>query len=384
MPDHSTVTSAEVDAVLTATASSRLIKGKQKVAELGNPATPTLNMLLAKSKANVIPVRGGWKALMQSPRGGRLQGVSGRDVHRFQSKDTMFDVTYDGGSVHLGDEWVHQILKEAGIRIDHSQATRAQVIDVSKRGWWTKGAETYEVLVNLADQKLSAFTSNYKTELAKDFWRANTSDAKKWAGVDALLSVSSNTTGAVGNRDRTNQYLRHVLKASVAMADLEKTFRQARREAMRYVRDGSRLNMCVVGENVYDAVVETVFEGGSVVTTPRSTRNLDQAQGMAQAQADKLGIAFPDDAVYIAGVGLMMIEPTFKELQDEDNETISWNDRFYMFNLSHLRFCAPLHGKIIVWPCPYNQRVTRISEEGDYGLCATRLDCHVAGYISGS
>lgn len=380
--DRSTITTAEVDAMLIATATSRLANGKGKVVNLGNVKTPTLNMMRAKGGARATPVRGAYKCHLASPRGQKLQGISGRDIHTFKSIDTLFDIEFSVGCVHLGDEWVHQQLSEAGVDIDYGQAY--QSLDISRVGWWTKGADAFEVLVNLAEQKLDALDLNYVQELNKDFWRSNSADAKKWPGVDACLPRSSNTSGSIGNRSRVNPLLRHQLAASTALADLELTLSQQRRACDKRTHDGSSVNFMVCGESVYDGIVEKMFSGSTATTGRIVTRNLDNARAEAQAMSQKLGIGFPDDAIYMAGVGLIMIEPVFEDLDKEDAPAITWAKSWFMWNLDHIKF-QPTKGRDgakRVHPTPYNQLVTRISAYGEYALYLDKVDCHGCGYIT--
>jgi hypothetical protein len=380
--DRSSITTAEIDAMLTATSSSRLLNGKSKVINLGNVNTPTLNTFRSKGGAKSTPVRGAYKCHLAAPRGKKLQGISGRDIHRFDSVDTLFDIEFSVGRVHLGDEWVHQQLSEAGIDID--RVTQEAPIDTNSDGWWSKGADAFEVLVNLAEQKLDALELNYTQELNKDFWRSNVSDAKKWAGVDAALPTTSNTSGSIGNRSRTNKLLRHQLITSQAHLDLESGLSNQRRAANKRTQDGTRCNLMVCGETVYQVIVERMFSGSTSITAPRLTRNIEAAKSEAQAMGQKMGIGFPDDAIYMTGVGLIMIEPCFEDLQAEDAATPDWQKRWYMLNTDHLAFKPTKNkdGHKRVHATPYNQDVTRISAYGEYACVLDKIDCHGAGYIA--
>lgn len=375
--DRSSLSTSEVDAMLAATATSRLINGKNKVAFLGNVKTPTLNMFRGASKANATPVRGGYKCHMAGKRGQRMQSVSGRDVHTFKSVDTLFDIEFSVGRVHLGDEWVHQQLEEAGIEIDYSQAYTT-AIDTTKPGWWTKGSDAFEVLVNLADQKLQAHELNYVQELNKLFWRSNISDPKLWPGVDAMLPWSSNSTGPVGNRSRTNPLLRHQLVTISDAADIESKLDTLRRACNKRIHDGSTANYIVCGETFYDAVKTRMFMGSAAVTTARMVRNYDAARSEAQAMAQKFGVGLPDEAIYVAGVGLLTMEPVFEDLDSEDAPSTLWQKRAIMFNTDHIQFkpSKKKDGMTKVHATPYNQLVTRISKYGEYALVADWLDCH--------
>lgn len=377
MPDRSTLTTSEVDAMLVATSTSRLMNGKNKVNHLGNVATPTLNMMRSKGKSNTTPVRGAYKCHMAGQRGGKLQSVSGRDIHTFESRDTLFDLEYSVGRVHLGDEWIHQQLEEAGIDIDYTEAVQTRV-DVTKPGWWTKGADSYETLLNLAEQKLDALDLNYVQELNKAFWRSNISDPKMWPGIDSMLSRSSNTSGPVGNKNRSDPLLRHQLSDSVNAADIELKLQQLRRACNKRTGDGTKVNFAVCGETMYDAIVERLFSGSNTVTSPRITRNIDNAKSEAQAMSQKMGVAFPDDAIYITGVGLLMIEPIFEDLDKEDAPAKLWQKTLMMWNMDHIAFkpTKKKDGSRRIHATPYNQNVTRISTYGEYAQVADKLDCH--------
>lgn len=385
MSDRTTLSTAEVDAMLTATATSRVIKKKDNVAFLGNVKTPTLNMFRGRSSARSTPTRGAYKCHFSPPRGKRLQPTSGRDIHNFESADTLFDVEYSVGRVHLGDEWVHQQIQEAGIDINHAEIANSHMIDTSKRGWWTKGKDAGDILVNLADQKLTSFELNYTQELNKEMWRAHTAEPKFWQGADTIFSVASNTTGPVGNRDRaTNQYLRHKLKAVANRKDWEFDLDKLRRDANRKIHDGSKTDYIACGQNVYDAIKDQMFTGSNAVTTPRFERNLDAAQGAAREMAKAFNIGLPDDAIYLTGVGIITIEPVFEELDLEDAPSIPWEDRLYGFNLAHAGF-RPTKGRDgakKVHQTPYNQEVTRISCYGEYAMYADWLDCHFVAYAN--
>lgn len=377
MSDRSTLTTSEVDAMLVATSTSRLMNGKNKVNHLGNVATPTLNMMRAKGKSNTTPVRGAYKCHLAGQRGGRLQSVSGRDIHTFESRDTLFDLTFSVGRVHLGDEWIHQQLEEAGIDIDYGAAAQTHV-DVTKANWWTKGAESFEVLLNLAEQKLDALDLNWSQELNKAFWLSNISDPKMWPGIDSMLSRSSNTSGPVGDRNRSDPLLRHQLSDSVNAADIELELQQLRRACNKRTGDGTKVNFAVCGETMYDAIVERLFSGSNTVSSPRLVRHLDNAKSEAQAMSQKMGVAFPDDAIYITGVGLLMIEPVFEDLDREYAPAKLWQKSLFMWNLDHIQFkpTKKKDGSRRVHATPYNQNVTRISTYGEYAQVADKLDCH--------
>jgi hypothetical protein len=104
--DTSTLTTAEIDAVLRATCAPSMLKKdpSKRVAYVGNVATPTLNAFMKKGKVNGVPLQGTFRAFLSTPRNGSFQPVSGRDIHNFQSIETLEDVDYRYGEAHMGDE----------------------------------------------------------------------------------------------------------------------------------------------------------------------------------------------------------------------------------------------------------------------------------------
>lgn len=372
--DRSTLSTAEIDTVLTTTVSSRLYRGKNKVTALGRINTPTLNAMRGMANGRATPVRGGYKCQVKGAGGRKLQTWSGRDILTFKGAETIFDLEYFVGRVHLGDEWVHQQLEEAGVEVNYEKAAKGQLPAVSGDAW--------EVLTNLAEQKLDDGENDFVQELNKMLWRASASDAKAFNGIDHILPVTSNSAGTVGTKSRSNPLLRHQLMASVAAADIELKLNQLVRACNKRTQDGTRVNLAVCGENVYDLIVAKMITGSTAISAPRFDRV--RAAEKAKQIGETMGIGFPDDAIYIAGVGILTIEPVFEDLQKEDAPAISWNDRLYVFNTAHLSF-KPTKGRdgaTLVHPTPYNQRITRISYHGEYALCADKLDCHGALYIA--
>lgn len=366
--DRSTLASSEVTTLLTAAISSRIYKGKNRVLALDRISTPTLNALrssAASGRAN--PIQGGYKVHVKGERGGSLQSWSGRDLLTFNSYETIFDLEYFVGRVHMGDEWVHQQLEEAGIKVAY---------DTSNGKIPKMAPSAMEVVINLADQKLEDFENNYVQELNKSIWRANSGDAKMFTGIDGLLPVTSNSTGTIGGKSRTNPLLRHQLATSVANDDLETKIHQIVRAAnKRNVAVGTRINMAIAGENVYDRLTQLLVTGATGITA-RYDRNL--AADQAAKWGEKLGIGVPPDALMIPGIGVLMIEPVFEQLDIEDAPATKWQNRLYLFNMSHLAF-KPTEGKdgsMIPHPVPYNQRVTRISVHGEYAFCVDKPNSH--------
>lgn len=371
--DRSTLRASEISTLLLATASSRLYKGKNRVLAMDRISTPTLNRLRSnKAGASTTPIQGGYKCHVKGERGGSLQAWSGRDILTFHSFETMFDLEYFVGYVHMGDEWVHQLLKEAGIQVDY---------DTSNGKIPKMASDTWEVLINIAQEKLEDLENNYVMELNKAIWRSNSGNAKMFTGIDGLLPVTSNSTGTIGGKSRSNPLLRHQLATAVSNANIETTIDSVKRAAnKRNAADGSKIDMAVCGEDAYDVVTTVLFTG----TSAKYDRNL--AADQAAQWGSKLGIGVPDDAIMIPGVGPLMIEPVFETLDAEDAPATAWQKRIYLLNSRHIGFkpTKGQDGKLTPHPTPYNQRVTRLSMYGEYAFVIDKPNSHGVIAVSGS
>jgi hypothetical protein len=165
-------------------------------------------------------------------------------------------------------------------------------------------------------------------------------------------------------------------------ADIELKLDDLRFYQNKRVNDGSSANYNVCGRSFYNSVKERMFSGSNAVSTPRLLRNYENARSEAQNMAQKLGVGFPDDAIYVAGVGILTTEPVFEDLDREDAPAILWEKSYFSFNLDHFAFKATKNkdGMKKIHATPYNQWVTRISCYGEYAAMADWLDCHGVSY----
>lgn len=367
LPDRSSITTAEIGQILIATQSEKYVNGRMgPVIALDRQSTPGLNMFRSKlSKGRAMPVQGGYKLIVKGERGKKLQAYSGRDLLNFQSSETMFELIYGTGAVHLGDEWVLQQLKEAGVSIEWNTSNGKAPGQVA--------SSTFEVVANLAKEKLEDFENNYIQELNKAVWLANALDPKMFTGIDGHLPVTSNSAGTIGRKSRSNPLLRHHLRTGVAVANLEQEIQQVVRAAnKRNAGVNSRINMAICGEAFYDAITEHLFTGANA----RYDRNIavDQAAKWSQ----RLGIGIPPDALMIPNVGVLMVEPIFEQLDIDNAPQSPWQKRLYLLNSSHITFKPTPNddGKLTTHPSPYNQKVLRMSMTGEYAFCIDKPNSH--------
>jgi hypothetical protein len=354
--DRSTLTTAEIDAVFKATVKERLKNGKNKIIALDRYNTPTLNWLRKNAKTT-RPVRGDYVVQVEGERAKTLQTWSGTDFLNYESADTVFELTFGAGKVHLGDKLVHDQLEQAGLDVDYSAAAKGKL-----RAELPSDVE--EVVYDLAKKKLDALENNYLVELNKMVWRDNSSDPKAWPGIDALIPVTGSTVGLVGGKPRTDPLLQHVVKASVAAADLESEIDDLVYQVnKKNGQDGSRADFAVCGR-AFIKTLKAVFMGNATLAQ-KMTRNVDLGE-----MQKRIGIGLPDDAMYIEGLGVLVPDPVFEELDAADNPAIPWTKRLYVFNSTHfqMQITRGMDGLQVVKPTPYNQQITYVSIYGQYAI----------------
>lgn len=354
--DRTSLTSGEIAQILTVTASERRVDGRSRVLALDRQATPTLNMMRKAKGSKARAIQGGFKTTVKSERPGTLQFYSGRDILTYDSFETMFDLSFSLGYAHMGDEWVHQILKEAGVDImAGTENTSLPKIATS----------TWEVVINLAEEKSEDLENNFHQALNLAFWRSNSSDAKAFTGVDGLFPVTSSSTGTIGGKSRSEPLLRHQLSTSLTIDNIELKLSQAVRACNKSNgMDNSRVGYAACGEQFYDKLKDLYL--GTSTRSGKIDRTW-MAEQVAR-MAEKIGVGIPDDTMWIPGVGLLVLEPCFERLDTLDAPATAWSKRCYLFNLDHIAFKADPNndGKLVVYPNQYNQLVTRVSVQGDY------------------
>ena len=363
--DTSTLTTAEVDTIMTATSSGTVVNRKAQSQE--RTARPSVRHFRQMIKLE-HPVRGQYEASIKGDRTLPAQGVAGRDRLKYRSQETLGKLIYHAGKIHLGEELIHDQLAKAGIRIDYS-ASAAGV----KRPWGEIPARTKETCVNVIQEKLDDYENNWEVEFAKALWLAN-SDPKLWQGIDGMLPASANDAGLIGRKSRSLEMLRHNLYPSIATADLEATLDQLVRDCNKRTagKDNSSLTVGYVGFKFIDAL-KSLYRGTGI--------NRDYALEKAIM---RIGIGIPDNAFMLQGHNLLLVaEPMFELFQKVTNSTIDWEKRAYFFNLKRLRLYGTpgLEGKTVVKPTPYDQMITYLSKLGEYAWVLDQPNTQGVAYI---
>lgn len=369
--DRSSLSASEIGQILVATASTKRMQGRTRVLAQDRQSTPTLNMFRALKGAKSRPVQGGFKTTVKSERGGQLQFYSGRDKLTFDSYETMFDLEFFMGSCHMGDEWIHQLFKEAGIPVVPENTGKLPALK----------DETWEIVLNMAEEKMEDLENNYVQALNKAFWRSNASDPKAFTGMDGLLPIASNSTGTIGSKSRSNPILRHQLLTGLTIDTIELGLSQLVRAAnKKNGMDDSRVSYAVAGEAFYDKIKD-LFLGTSTRSGKVTRFWMDDA---IAKMTKRLGVGMPDETLYIPGLGALCLETVFEDLDALDAPAIAWSKRCYGFNMEHIGFRSDktLDGFLRVNPTPDDQMVTRISMLGDYTFCVDKPNSHFVAAIA--
>lgn len=345
-----TLTQEEVDYCTQAVVSKRLAMGGD-VQALDRIESPTCDMLMAKSKELGAPTLGGFRFFVKGNRGQELQWWDGADLLTFENRNTLTDMQFNSARCHLGYELLYAFLEAQGIRITYGKGI----------GSGEGKANVMEIAVKVIDDHLDSVMYNYKQKLRQAIFLSGATGAKNLIGVDGLFPVTSNTTGSIGGRARSNERFRHYLKTGLtkdtAMVEFFKMIRSQRRRA-----GGKKASIIACGDLFYDMLVD-LFSGTSTVAGKfdyRATR--DQALKMGE----KYNIAIPQDAFMYEDT-LIVNEPLFEELDTIDTgAAVLWSKRCYSFITDNFGVVPVMDKALVKHDMPYNQRLERASLHGEY------------------
>lgn len=352
MPSGTTsLTQEELD-LLTATVLSKRIANGGDVNAIDRINAPCVDYLLGRAKEIGAPTNDGYKFMVAGRRGQRIQWWDGADLLTFENRHSISEMQFDVGRGHMGYELIYQLLERAGIRIDYTKGIR-------EGGAAPKAS--LQVVVNILEHHLDQVMFDYKIDLAKRFWRANTDQVKCFGGVDSLFPATGNTTGSVGGRARSNPLYRHQLTTGVTKSNFMLAFFRLIRLCKRKAQKGG-IEYMACGDFIYDLLTD-LFSGTDTVAGKfdyRSTRD------MALAKGEKMNVALPQDCFMYEGV-MIVNDPLFEELDvDEPSASPTWSKRLYAFNPNHFGIIPVKDMEKVSHGMPYNQRLERWSLHGEY------------------
>jgi hypothetical protein len=287
---------------------------------------PTYNWLVARSQ-DIHSVDGGYRTEVKGNRDQEEEAWDGADVLTFENHITPFPLKFKVGKTHYGNTEQYDFLERLGISIRYG----------AKPG--DKGSpKAAEVVLNYLTENYDDIMESKRRSRARRIMRANTDKPKFYEGVDALLPVTSNSTGTIGGADRSFFLLQHILVADVDPTNLWLTQSQINRELNRYSA-GSSMRFVSCGDNYFDMLVSIYqpnangYYGGAALG-----RGFDIRLGYEQAAAyaNKFKIGLPGEAFVDPEGNLIVNDQVYRDLDEIESPAIPWSDRCYHLS-EHLR-----------------------------------------------
>lgn len=364
-----TLTSQEVD-YLAQVALSKRIANKGSVEALDRIESPTVDALMAKTKEMGSPVNGGYRFFVKGQRGQRLQWWDGADILTFENHHTVSDLQFNVGKCHMGYELLYAFLEAQGIRVKYGQGIR--------EGGAAPG-KTLEVAVNVIEDHLDSVMYDWKREIRRAAFLSNAGFPKAFTGIDGLIPTTTNTTGTIGGRSRSNPMFRHQLKTGVSRANLQYEFFDMWRKLTRK-SGGTAPDIIACGDVAVDQLVR-IFQGTDTVAGKFDYRAM---RDKAMKVGEKMNVALPDKA-FMYNDTMIVNEPTFEDFDTEEpGLAIPWANRFVFLNSKHIGLIPIVNGDQIQHPMPYNQRLERVSLHGEYTAWCNRPNAQGVLCVSGS
>lgn len=342
-------TAEEIDFLAVGVLSPKIID-KGEVTPLDQIDSPTYNYLMRKSKKSAgNPLLGGFRFMVKGNRGQKITWWDGADILPFESHQTVSKMDFFTGKGHLGNELLYSIIEQTGVKLDY------------RRGITEGGHEKRDVqsIVNLIEETSDDIRYNWIQELRKHVWLDNVAQQKCFGGVDALFPVTSNSTGVIGGRSRSDVNFRHQLITGVTPDTVQLSFHQMIRKCTRRAH-GTKIDWVACGDYFYDILV-SLFTGNSTTAGKIDYR---VARDDALAYGEKYNIGIPQEAFMYQNV-MIVCEPVFEELDNENSFATPFGHRCYFFNSKHMGLIPVMEDMVVPHGMPYNQRLQRTSYHGE-------------------
>jgi hypothetical protein len=350
-----TITQEEVDYLASTVLSKRI--ATKSVEALDRIESPTVDLAMAKAKEFGPPVNGGYKFMVKGQRGQRLQWWDGADLLTFENKLTMSDMQFTTGKCHMGFELLYSVIEAQGIRIDYKKGIREGGMDRS----------VPERVVNIIEDNLDSVMYDWKAGIRRAVFQANSGYAKAFTGWDGLFPASSNTTGLIGGRPRSNPMFRHQLVTGIDKNNFQLKFHQWYRQLTRRAA-GTKPDIIAVGDTMWDIMVD-LFSGTGTTAGKWDYR---AQQGAAMKKGEKYNVALPQNCFMYEDT-FIINEPVFEELDvEEPTANPTWGKRMIAWNSRFGGVIPVIDGDMVNHAMPYNQRLERISIHGEYTFWCNR------------
>lgn len=353
--DNTSLTQEEIDYLAQATLSRR-IANRGDVNALDRIESGTLKYALGRAKNMGPPVQGGFRFYVKGNRGQQLQWWQGADILTFANKQTLSDMVFDVGKGHYGYELIYDTIERNGIRIDYNKGIREGQSDKS----------VLERTVNIIEQTMDDVEYDWMNDLRKRFMKSNSDQPRCFTGRDGLIG-STNTTGTIGKRSRTNKMFQHYLTTSVSVDNVMLEIFKITRNMNRF-SGGTKCDYISCGDAVYDMLVNlfcnTAGAGGMTGNTFGGKIDYRMAHDHAMKKGEKYNISLPQECFSYQDT-LIVNDPVYYLLKEE-NPTENWDKRIDLWNFSHFGIIPVIPEMTVPHPMPYNQRLMRTSIHGEW------------------
>lgn len=348
--DNTALTQGEIDFLAQATLSRRIANNRE-VTAMDRIASGTFKYAMSRAKDFGNPVQGGFRFYVKGNRNQRIQWWQGADILTFDNQQTLSDMVFDVGKGHLGYELIYDTIERNGIRIDYNKEVRAGGVR----------AGVPEAVVNIIEQTMDDVEYAWLNDLRKRFMLTNYDEPRCFTGRAGLIDGTTNTTGSIGRRSRTNRLFQHQLITGVTKDTIGDAFFRMIRAANRRAA-GTKIDWISCGDEVYNQLVD-LFLGTSTVAGKFDYRS---ARDYAQKKGEKFNVSMPQDCFSYEDV-LIVNDPVYELLDiDFPSENPSWAKRMDFWNFSHTGVVSVIDNMNVPHPLPYNQRLMRTSVHGEW------------------
>lgn len=348
-------TQEELD-FLTIAVLSKRIANRGEVLSLDNVEYPTVDMAINVAKKFGPPTNDGYRFFVRGRRGQYIQWWDGADVLTFENRGGVQELQYDVGKGHMGFEVLYHFLERQGIRIKYGKGIRD--------GEFAGKGDVVERVINFLEQNAEGVLEDWRRDRAHRFWMANADQAKCFAGWRSLIDPSTNTSGAIGGRSRTNRLYRHYLATGVTIDTVTLALAQMERECSRRVKQKDKTRIWYAcGDYAYDILADLYL--GTSTRAGKIEGRL--AQERAMKNGEKYSVTIPENAFTLPNGITIVNDPVFAELKErEPAANPAWDRMICRFDFNHFGLISVMDEESVSHGMPYNQRLERTSFHGEW------------------
>jgi hypothetical protein len=358
--DNTSLTQEEIDFLAQATLSRR-IANRGDVTALDRVESGTLKYALSRAKNFGPPVQGGFRFYVKGNRNQRIQWWQGADLLTFDNQQTLSDMVFDVGKGHMGYELIYDTIERNGIRVDYNKGIREGGSDKS----------VLERVVNIIEQTMDDVEYAWLNDLRKRFMTSNADEPRCFTGRDGLIDPTTNTSGSIGKRPRSNRLFQHQLITGIGTDNIMAAFFKMVRAANRRAGN-TKIDWISCGDEVYNTLVAlftaAAGAGGGMAGTVAGKFDYQRAQDKAAKKGEKYNISLPQDCFMYEDT-LIVNDPVYELLdQDYPAATPKFSKRIDFWNFSHFGIIPVTSEMNVPHAMPYNQRLMRTSVHGEWSV----------------